>query len=90
VSRLGPVTEHVYGSFLGELPGLLRGRYSAAGLRVPTRLVFGTRDPVLTTRAAEDAADQADSMELELVPDAGHFVVDQKPELVADRLLALI
>jgi pimeloyl-ACP methyl ester carboxylesterase len=29
-------------------------------------------------------------MELELVPDAGHFVVDEKPELVADRLLALL
>jgi pimeloyl-ACP methyl ester carboxylesterase len=90
VSRLGRVTEPLYGSFLGELPGLLRGRYSAAGLRVPTRLVFGTRDPVLTTRAAKDAAAQADSMELELVPDAGHFVVDEKPELVADRMLALL
>jgi pimeloyl-ACP methyl ester carboxylesterase len=90
VSRLGPVTERMYRSFLGELPGLLRGRYSAAGLRVPTRLVFGVRDPVLTTRAAKDAAAQADSMELELVTDAGHFVVDEKPELVADRLLALI
>jgi pimeloyl-ACP methyl ester carboxylesterase len=90
VSRLGPVTEHVYRSFLGELPGLLRGRYSPAGLRVPTRLVFGTRDPVLTARAAKDAGAQADSMELELVTDAGHFVVDEKPELVADRLLALI
>jgi pimeloyl-ACP methyl ester carboxylesterase len=55
---------------------------------VPTKLVFGTRDPVLTARAAKDAAGQADSMELELVTDAGHFVVDEKPELVADRLLA--
>ena len=90
VSRLGRPTELLYRSFLGELPALVRGRYSAAGLRVPTRLVFGTRDPVLTTRAAEDAAAQTDNMELELVPDAGHFVVDEKPELVADRLLALI
>jgi pimeloyl-ACP methyl ester carboxylesterase len=90
VSRLGRATEPLYRSFLGELPALLRGRYSAAGLRVPTRLVFGTHDPVLTTRAAKDAAAQADAMELELVPDAGHFVVDEKPELVADRLLALL
>ena len=90
VSRLGGVTERLYGSFLGELPALLRGRYSAAGLRVPTKLVFGVRDPVLTARAAEDAAAQSDSIELELVRDAGHFVVDEKPELVADRLLALL
>jgi pimeloyl-ACP methyl ester carboxylesterase len=86
----GAVTERVYRSFLGELPALVRGRYSAAGLRVPTRLVFGVRDPVLTTRAVKDTAAQTDRLELELVADAGHFVVDEKPELVADRLLALL
>ena len=92
VSRLsgerGAVTERIYGSFLGTLPGIARGRYSAAGLRVPSRLVFGTRDPVLTARAAQDSAAQTELLELELVPDAGHFVVDEKPELVAERLLA--
>jgi pimeloyl-ACP methyl ester carboxylesterase len=86
----GAVTERVYGSFLGGLPTLIRGRFSAADLRVPSRLVFGTRDPVLTARAARDAAAQTETLELELVDDAGHFVVDEKPELVADRLLALI
>ena len=90
VSRLGPVTERLYGSFLRELPALFRGRYSAADLRVPSKLVFGVRDPVLTTRAATAAAAQSDSLDLELVPDAGHFVVDQRPELVADRLLGLL
>ena len=88
--RLGRVTEPLYRSFLGELPGIFRGRYSAEHLRAPTRLVFGVRDPVLTTRAAKDAAAQTDSIELELVADAGHFVVDEKPELVADRLLAML
>jgi pimeloyl-ACP methyl ester carboxylesterase len=90
VSRLGPVTERVYGNFLRGLPALFRGRYRAADLRVPSRLVFGVRDPVLTTRAARAAATQSDSLDLELVPDAGHFVVDQRPELVADRLLGLL
>jgi pimeloyl-ACP methyl ester carboxylesterase len=90
VSRLGPATERLYGSFLRELPALFRGRYSAADLRVPSKLVFGARDPVLTTRAAQVAAAQSDSLDLELVPDAGHFVVDERPELVADRLLGLL
>ena len=57
---------------------------------MPTRLVFGQRDVVITTRAVEDAAAQSDMIELELVADATHFVVDEKPELVADRLLALL
>jgi pimeloyl-ACP methyl ester carboxylesterase len=90
VGRLGPATERLYGSFLRELPALFRGRYSAADLRVPSKLVFGARDPVLTTRAAQAAAAQTDSLDLELVPDAGHFVVDERPELVADRLLGML
>jgi pimeloyl-ACP methyl ester carboxylesterase len=84
-------TERLYRTFfLRELPRLLRGRHSAADLRVPTRLVFGQRDVVLTTRGIEDTVAQSDRIELELVADATHFVVDEKPELVSDRLLSLL
>ena len=94
-SRLGGerarATERLYRSFfLRELPRNLRDGYSAAGLRVPSRLLFGQRDIVITTRAIEDAAAQSDMLELELVTDATHFIVDEKPELVADRLLRLL
>jgi pimeloyl-ACP methyl ester carboxylesterase len=87
----GRATEQLYRSFLlRDLPKLMRGRYSAADLKVPAKLVFGSRDVALTTRAAKDAAAQTDNLDLELVADAGHFVVDEKPGLVADRLLALL
>jgi pimeloyl-ACP methyl ester carboxylesterase len=95
VSRIrgerGVATERLYRSFFfRELPGLVRGRYSSAGYRTPTTLVFGQRDVVLTTAAAEDVARQSDCIELELVADATHFVVDEKPELVANSLLRLL
>ena len=94
VSRIegerGRATERLYRSFLRELPAVARGRYSASDLTVPSRLMFGTDDLVLTTRAATDTAAQAESLELELVADAGHFIVDEKPELVADRVLKLL
>jgi pimeloyl-ACP methyl ester carboxylesterase len=87
----GRATERLYRSFfLRELPGLLRGRFSASDLRVPSKLVFGTGDVVLSARTAQALAAEADRLELELVADAGHFVVDEKPELVADRLLRLL
>ena len=35
-------------------------------------------------------AAQSDLIELELVADADHFVVDEKPDIVADRLLGLL
>ena len=87
----GRATERLYRSFfLRELPALLRGRYSASDLRVSSRLMFGTDDFVITTRGARDSAAQTDALELELVADVGHFIVDEKPELVADRLLAML
>ena len=87
----GRATERLYRTFfLHELRRTLGGRWSAEQLRVATRLVFGQRDVVITTRAVEDAAAQSDQIELELVADATHFVVDEKPELVADRLLRLL
>jgi pimeloyl-ACP methyl ester carboxylesterase len=87
----GRATEQLYRTFLlRELPRLARGRFSAGQLSVQSRLLFGTRDLVLSTRMAKAAAAQTDRLELELVADAGHFIVDEKPELVADRLLGLL
>jgi pimeloyl-ACP methyl ester carboxylesterase len=95
VSRLegkrGVATEKLYRTFFfRELPGIVRGRYSASALRVPTTLVFGQRDQILTTRAVQDVSVQSDRIELELVADATHFVVDEKPELVANVALRLL
>ena len=58
---------------------LLRARPRAP--EVPVRFLFGVHDPALDHRAL-------DGMDAELVHDAGHFVVDERPELVADRALA--
>jgi pimeloyl-ACP methyl ester carboxylesterase len=94
VSRLtgerGRATERLYRSFLQELPALVRGRFSPADLTVPSWLLFGKGDVVLTPRAAEDAAARAEHLEFESVADAGHFVVDERPGLVADRVLGLL
>jgi pimeloyl-ACP methyl ester carboxylesterase len=87
----GRATEQLYRTFLlHELPRLAGGRYSASQLQLEAELLFGSRDPVLTTRAVTDAAAQTNRLELELVADAGHFIVDEKPELVTDRLLRLL
>jgi pimeloyl-ACP methyl ester carboxylesterase len=86
----GVASERLYRGFLRELPGVMCGRYSPRDLAVPTRVVFGERDVVLATSAAKDSFGRADAVELELVADATHFIVDEKPDLVTDRLLALL
>lgn len=52
-------------------------------LRVPSRLLFGTRDQAISTELVRGAPG------LELVPDVGHFIVDERPQLVAQRALDL-
>jgi pimeloyl-ACP methyl ester carboxylesterase len=68
-----------------ELLPILRGRYAAQRLTVPTRLVFGVDDVVLRPSMLAGYQRHADEMEVELVEGCGHFIADERPELVAAR-----
>jgi pimeloyl-ACP methyl ester carboxylesterase len=70
---------------LRELPGIMRGRYRDARLTVPTRMLFGSEDVVLRPQLLAGYERHADDMAVELVVDSGHFIADEKPELVAAR-----
>jgi pimeloyl-ACP methyl ester carboxylesterase len=84
----GRATQLLYRTFLlREAVPVLRGRYRAADLDVPTLLLFGDRDQVIPLRTVTAAAAQSAAVELEVVPGASHFVVDERPELVAERAL---
>jgi pimeloyl-ACP methyl ester carboxylesterase len=78
-----------YRTFQRELVGLLAGRYRRARLRTPTRVLFGTADRVLTPHHLDGIARNADDVAVELVTDSGHFIADEKPDLVAARALEL-
>ncbi len=70
---------------LQEAPEMARGRYARTHLQVPTRLLFGTGDRALPHQILAGYERHADDMELELVDDCGHFIADEKPDLVAER-----
>jgi pimeloyl-ACP methyl ester carboxylesterase len=70
---------------LNEQLPIARGRYRSQRLRTPTRMLFGTQDPVLRPRMLEGYEPYVDDMSVELVPDAGHFIAEDRPELVAQR-----
>jgi pimeloyl-ACP methyl ester carboxylesterase len=57
-------------------------------LTVPTRLVVGTKDPVLHPGRVAGFEDHADDMTVEFVDGLGHWLPDEAPKLVADRILA--
>jgi pimeloyl-ACP methyl ester carboxylesterase len=73
---------------LRELVPVLRGRYAEERLTVPTRMLFGTDDAAIHTDLLAGYEAHADDMEIELVPNCGHFIADERPDLVAERARA--
>jgi pimeloyl-ACP methyl ester carboxylesterase len=81
-------SQQLYRTFtLKEMPESIRERpFDHQRLTVPTRLVFGTKDIFIPTRMLRGYEDHADDMLVEYVHDAGHFIADEKPDLVGDRI----
>lgn len=79
-----------YRTFLvHELPEAARHPL-AQRLSVPTWALFGIADRMLHWSLASPSTALADDYTLELVPDCGHFIADELPELVRERLVALV
>ncbi len=70
--------------------GLRGGAHRRQRLAVPTLLLFGAADRYVSPRLLAGYEPHTDDMEVELVPDSGHFLVDEKPELIARRALAFL
>lgn len=70
---------------LREVPEIARGRYARARLTVPTLMLFGTGDPALPAHLLDGYERHAEDMRVELVDGCGHFIADERPELVAAR-----
>jgi pimeloyl-ACP methyl ester carboxylesterase len=65
------------------------GRTPAGRLSMPTRIAIGAGDPAIRPFLLEGAERGADDLAVEIVPDCGHFVPEEQPELVAQRARAL-
>ncbi len=68
-----------------EVLPIARGRYDEMRLTVPTRVLFGSGDMAMSTKSLRGYEPYADDMDVELVPRCGHFIVDERPDLVAER-----
>jgi pimeloyl-ACP methyl ester carboxylesterase len=75
----------LYRTFLTrEFAPLAAGRYRAARLRAPTLLVCGQRDPVIRPAQLAGPVPQADELRIRWLPGVGHFVPEERPEVVLD------
>ncbi|BAV43593.1 alpha/beta fold hydrolase [Mycobacterium ulcerans] len=68
----------------------MRGEYADARVDVPVRWLHGTEDPVLTPQLLRGYEDHISDFEVEFVDGVGHWIVEQRPDLVLDRLRAFL
>ncbi|MGH2973665.1 MAG: alpha/beta fold hydrolase [Solirubrobacterales bacterium] len=77
---------HVYRSFLArELPRLKKGYYRSQRSSVPTRILAGAADPVIRGDILAGYEPYADDMSLETIEGCGHFIAEERPDVVIER-----
>ena len=66
-------------------PAVARGEYRHLHMETEGLMLFGVEDHVQEARLMSGFEANAPNMRLELVPGAGHFIVDERPTLVLER-----
>jgi len=74
--------------WLREIPARA-GRPEPRRSTVPTRALFGVDDAAIHVSLADAATANADDYRLERVEGCGHFIADERPGLVRERLADL-
>jgi pimeloyl-ACP methyl ester carboxylesterase len=82
-------SQRLYRSFLlKEFAAVGAGRYQGKRLTVPTLLLFGTDDFAIPKSFFDRPTHEfADDFTIHFVPDTGHFIGEERPELVNERTL---
>lgn len=84
-------SSRLYRSFvLAEGLPVFLGRYRDQRLAVPTRLVVGADDPVVAAPLLPGWEEFADDMQVEVLPGCGHFVPEERPDVVERVVRALL
>lgn len=83
-SPLRPPTPDDPGAAAIELPR------SAVTVEVPTLVIWGLQDIALGPGLLEGLEDYVPRLAVERVPDASHWIIHERPQLVAERLAAFL
>jgi len=68
----------------------LTGHYRNARLRVPTLVLLGTDDRLTHPSLIAGIEPRAERMDVDVLPGAGHFLLDEAPQMVLERVRAFL
>jgi pimeloyl-ACP methyl ester carboxylesterase len=68
---------------------LVRHEFEGQRLQAPTRLLFGADDFYIPTAALENVEAHGDDLTLEIIAGCGHWLPEERPDLIADPARAL-
>ena len=80
----------IYRTFLREVRHILRGRYANQRITVPTLLLYGAEDPVINEERLGPWRDHSDDMRVEEIQGAAHFLPEEVPDAVLERLVPFL
>jgi pimeloyl-ACP methyl ester carboxylesterase len=84
----GRATTGMYRTFLlREAIPIARGKYLQRRVGVPTRFLIGEKDIFHSPGFEDLLRSNVDNIELEPIAGASHFIAEEKPELVRERVL---
>ncbi|MFI6898677.1 alpha/beta fold hydrolase [Streptomyces sp. NPDC050256] len=69
---------------LRDIARLMSGRYKRLRLTTPTVVLGGERDFMLPPGVLTDVPRYADDLRIEIVPGCGHYLHEERPDLVAE------
>jgi pimeloyl-ACP methyl ester carboxylesterase len=75
-------TQLLYRAYVRSILALSVRTYEGLRLTAPTRLVVGRRDQAIPEAVVQGFEPHADDMSLELVDGCGHFLPEERPDLV--------
>lgn len=78
-------------SLLRDLPAALAGRYRARRYAIPVRFVVGSDDAFIPPVFVRDSVErQGSDVSVDILNGVGHFLLDEAPSLVLERVLPFL
>ncbi len=77
-------------TLLREMLPIARGAHAGERLTMPVLYMIGDRDLLFDEQAVNELSSHGDDVRTEVLPGTGHFVPEEVPDLVRDRVLAFL